>query len=774
MPSARTSPLGAAVLLAGVSLAGPSARADEGQWPPGQLAELDWSALKKMGLELEAKELWRGDGGLMRAAVNYGGCSGAFVSAEGLIATNHHCAYPAIQAASSVEHDYLRDGFLARTKSDELPAKGRSTLSVLRDIRDVTAEVRGAAEGAKSDGARWHAAEAVKKRLVADCEAQGPDLRCEVVEVALGARFELHEAFELRDVRLVYAPPASIGEYGGEVDNWMWPRHTGDFTLLRAYVAPDGASAEHDAANVPYRPAHHLEVSLDGVRDGSFVAILGYPKRTTRYLPAPEVSRAVEQSLPAVIDLYGEWLQILEEAGRADPAVAIQVAALKKGLANRHKNARGMIAGLERLSLVKTRWAEAEAMTRWVEGPGREALRTLPADLGVLSSESRIAFPRDFLLETLSRAPGMVALSIDLARRAREAKKPDLERDQAYMERNAVKLWKAQETRLRDHHRETEARLLAAVLVRAAALPPQRRIHALEPLATADPAQALERARRLYAASALHTPDRARGLFDAADLDAAAARDPLLALGAALAEDIESAEEARRAREGTMRRLAPRWSELLRAVRGGPIYPDANGTLRLSYAQVTGYAQRDGLYATPRTRLAGAVAKHTGADPFDLPAKVLAKAAAAKESRFADPELGDIPLCFLSSGDTTGGNSGSPVIDGRGRLVGLNFDRVWENIAGDFAYAIDRSRNIIVDVRYMLWLLEEVEGATELIAELGVRPGARSAPPSALALTGEPAASACGCREARGSSSSLSLSLAALACLLFLRCRPRG
>lgn len=766
MPPRRSAPrISAALLLA---LVATEARADEGQWTPGQIVELDRDKLAKMGLELQLEQLWGDGGGLMRAAVNLSGCSAAFISPDGLIATNHHCAYGAIQAASSVEHDYLKDGFLARDRAAELPGKGL-TVRVLEKIEDVTAEVLREASELSDDRARAQAIDRARKRLVEACEAPGKGLRCEVAAFYNMGQFQRMVYRELRDVRLVYAPPSAIGEFGGEIDNWMWPRHTGDFTLLRAYTGPGGEAAERAEANVAYKPDAWLRVAHEGVEAGDFIAVLGYPGNTERYLPLAEVERHAAQIFPARIDLYGEWVALLDELGAADPARAIKVAASKKSLANRLKNARGMLAGFAAMDMLGRRRGEEAELEAFVGKPENSRYEQVLPELRKLSQERKDSFPQDFLIEQMPNGPGLLALAIDLVRRAREKAKPDLERSPSYMDRNEKKLWDKLERKVRDFDREVDAHLLASVIARAHALPGGLKLAAFEgmsPGTGTGRAAFLDKARKLLAGSRLAEPGVAKGLFDAADAAALAkSGDPIVQLAVALAPAIEAWEARYETRTGKLSRLGPQYFELLRTVRKGPLYPDANGTLRFSYASIAGYRPREGLIATPQTTLSGQLAKLTGETPFALPEKVLAAAAGARESYWADPHLDDLPINFLSTGDTTGGNSGSPVINGRGEFVGLNFDRVWENIAGDFGYS-ERSRNIVVDVRYLLWLLDKVEDAGPLLTELGLGslraagPRSRARPDGSPAISDAPppphdecskpakSAAACGCASA--------------------------
>jgi len=717
-----------------------TSRAEEGQWMPEQIGELDAEKLDAMGLRLSPSEIWNeDDGGLMKAIVNLSGCSAGFVSSRGLVATNHHCAYAAIQANSSVEHDYLTDGFVAQSLSEELPAKGR-TVKVLESIRDVSAQMRGAIEAAADPVARAKASEDTAKRLVDACEAASEGHRCTVRSFYSGSEFQLFDYLEYEDVRLVFAPPSMVGNFGGEVDNWMWPRHSGDFTLLRVYAGPDGQPAAYAEENEPLEPQRWLQVSPTGVSEGDFVAVMGFPGHTDRYLPLPEVERQLEQVLPAKVDLYGRWIELLEEKGAEDPAVKIKVAATLRGLANVHKNSRGMLDGIRRLGLLERREREDAALATWAESADETYGNVVP-DLSVLSDERRAGFGRDYATSMASRAGNAVAIAIDLVRRAKEKTKPDLERENAYRDRGEDKLWSRMERRLRDHDPGVDEGMLQILVRWVQALPPSERFTDI------DEAQAA----RMLAATKATDPAWVKEAFDAADWDALqGSDDPLIAWARDVVEEIEAYELRSKGREGRELMLGPLYFDMTKAVREGPVYPDANGTLRFSYATVRGYTPRDGLRATPLTTVTGQVAKHTGEDPFDLPQKVRDAAASSSETFWAAPRLGDVPVCFLASGDTTGGNSGSPVVDGQGRWVGLNFDRVWENIAGDFGYAIDRSRNITVDVRYILWLIDDVYGAEALIAEMGLEKEAeagarhRVADPSSESTTTTPPVAAQG------------------------------
>lgn len=736
------------LLALAIPLSSAPAQANEGQWQPRQIPDIHDRA-KRAGLELSAEQLWSDGGGLLRAAVNIGGCTAAFVSAEGLMSTNHHCAYGALQANSSVEHDYLKDGFLAATRADELSAAGK-TVRILDQISDVTAQVQAKLANIEDDRARAKAYDEVRIQLINSCEAAKPHRACQLASVFGNSRFELHEYVELLDLRLVYAPPSAIGEYGGETDNWMWPRHTGDFSLLRAYVGPDGEPAAYSPDNVPYKPAQWLVPSPDGVDEGDFVAILGYPGHTDRYMWGAELERHFGKWLPMRVALYGEWIAILEAGKARDEAVRIKVAALEKSLANRYKNAAGKIAGLERLDLVRARLEEDKRTAL----QGDEAKATID-ELAAISAARSERAAWAFLLENLGYGPRSLAIARELGVWAQQRDKPDAERKPGYRDRDKDKLWTRLEQLAKDHDPQVDVELLASFLAHADALE-GRRIAGFDKLlgkakgAGLDNRQPyLDAAKAALAGSSLTNPVALRKLFD----DGKAigkSKDPMLVLARSLAADMAAFTELDDAERGRLLVVEPRYFELVGKMRGQPLYPDANSTLRFSFAKIQGYKKWDGSEQTCQTDVAGAVAKHQDAGEFDLPDAVLGEASTAPQSRWADRELGDVPIAFLADGDTTGGNSGSPVIDGQGRLIGFNFDRVWENVSGDYAWRPDQSRNVISDARYLYWMLDEVVGGQHLLVELGVadwqppQPAAEQAGPQEP-TPASPAARGCGC-----------------------------
>ncbi len=715
--------LKACAALLAFGLGGASVSADEGQWPPGQVGSLDAVHLKSLGLELGPRRLGLGGAGLFHAVVKLDNCSAALVAPTGLVLTSYGCVEDVLRAAGSSDHDYLESGLLARKQSDELPAPG-STIEVLEDVTDVTRDVLSGAATAHDDAARERAIELASDKQVARCERRHPGRRCRVQRFYLGKEFRLLTLFELRDVRVVYAPPASVGQFGGAVDEGMWPRHAGSFAILRAYVGHDGKPAGYAKDNVPYKPRQWLHLGDQGIAPGDFVATLGYPGRTRRYLPAAELSRYAEQVLPGRVGLYGEWVDALTRQAARSQDIANRIAVHRQQLAERLQAARSLLGAFRRLDLVEQGRRRERRLGAWCSArPDRKRSSDALAVLSQLSTARRARFSRALLLDSVEEGPDLLAVAVDLVRRARARQVPDRQLDSIYSDDSSEKLWRREAPRLARFDAAVDAELMASLVLRARGLAKADRIDALDKLGGGlgdkqRPALVRQLAARIRT-SALSSEKHTRQLFDQADAAALdKSRDPLIVVARGLVDAIERLHEERAAERGTESRIAPAYFDMLRSVQGGPVYPDANGTLRMSFGTVAGYRPEDGLRAEPQTTLSGAVEKATGEKPFDLPRRLLQKASSAGESYWADPDLDDLPVCFLMNTDTVAGDPGGPVIDGQGHLVGIDFDRVRDNVASEFAYSADRSRSIAVDIRYMLWVLDRVDDAGQLLREL--------------------------------------------------------
>jgi hypothetical protein len=668
-----------------------AAFAAEGKWTPQQVLELDPGFLKQQGLELPPERLWdpkRGTG-LLAATISTGGCSAGWISAEGLFITNHHCLFSVLQEHATPQNDVITNGFLARTRDAELRSK-TMRVTIPRRFTDVTAQVLAAIPKSATDAERYRLTERKMNEIVAECEKQ-PNARCKVAAHDGGVQYVLQDTIEVADVRLVYAPPRAVGEFGGEVDNWTWPRHTGDFSIGRAYV--DGK---------PFKPEFFFPLAKEGVQEGDFLMVLGYPGITYRSLTADEMEER-HVWFTARANVYRNWIRILEASTKGNAEGTIAVADLVKTLANRQKNGEGQLAGFRRGSILEKQRAADQAVLQ-----SHAAARDAYAKLGAMANEKKATFDHDFLLDHIRMTaasitptgPKSLVFAVAIAQSARERQKADDARSSVFMQRNIGRVRDKLERDQKSYFPAADKAFLADFVARARALPKAQRIAALESINVDE----------LYAKTKMLDVTERLKMFAETPEQLRARRDPLVDLGFALADEIDAMSERRDTWDGLILRLRPEWRRAVMVHAGRPIAPDANGTLRFTFGHVKGYSPRDGVWMVPQTTLRGIVEKHTNEEPFDVPDKILAAAR----------DHGDVPVAFLADADTTGGNSGSPAVNGRGELVGVNFDRVWENVANDFGYNPDVARNVNADMRYMLWILREVEQATELLGELGI------------------------------------------------------
>ena len=676
---------------------------DEGQWLPTQVRDMDWAALKQRGMEMTKDEFWHPDkGGVLSATVQINGCTASFVSNEGLMVTNHHCGYGAVSALSTPEVNHLRDGFTAASREAELPAPGM-VATVLKRIEDVTDRVHAAQAKATSDLERWQVTQQAIASMVAEGERSEPNTKCSVASFLEGKEYHLYYRTQIRDVRLVYAPPSAIGEFGGDVDNWEWPRHTGDFTFFRAYVAPDGSVRDHDKDNVPFQPDHFLKTATQPIREGDLAIIMGYPGSTQRYKTSAGVATQEGYVFPARLRVLTKAIEVLERAGATNEAMALKVASEKKSLANIQKNAAGMIFGLKNNAVVARKLRE-EAQLIEAAPANAPLLKAMLSDAegeaSVIEKDTNmwfVAVMRDNiqLFDILMRASSTVAgggkiSTRGLAMISGNDIEADLDLVQKPMMRILIEEWSN--------------------------ISPAQRLAGTEMLGSGDQTVI----DTVFATTQMFDGQKRKELFAGGRDAVMASEDPMIVLARGIHEEYQQWLQRRRTREGRKLDIGRRWIAAQESFRGQSFYPDANSTLRVSIAEVKSYEPRDGVHYKPQTTVAGLLQKQTGEAPFNNPKPLLAAAEKRMQSRWVVPHLGDIPVCFLTNGDTTGGNSGSPVVNGRGELIGLNFDRVFENVAGDFGWNPERSRNVVCDFRYVLWVLEEVQPAPNLLKELGV------------------------------------------------------
>jgi hypothetical protein len=688
-------------------------------WVPQQLPEIA-GPLKKAGLKLSPQQLSDLTGDPMGAVVALGGCTASFVSPQGLVVTNHHCAYGAIQLNSTPENNLLTNGFNAATRAQEVSAGPAARVLVTESFDRITDRILADARG-KTGRAFYDAVDAASKAAVAECE-QEAGYRCSVANMYYGTDFYLVKQLELKDIRLVYAPPDAIGSYGDEIDNFMWPRHSGDFAFYRAYVGKDGKPAPFAQDNVPYQPKAFLEVSTDPVAEGDFAMLAGYPGRTYRHRTAAEFADQVQSQLPARIDLYGALIDAIEGAatGNADAGVryASQLASLKNGL----KRAQGELDGLRRSDAVAVKANDEAAMLAWL-APQPDAVATR-ADIDAAQAviaQSHATGERDILFATMHSQTQLLKSALQLQRLAVERLKPDPLRERGYQQRDEALIEASLKQAQRRYDPAVEKAVLAELLARYHKLPADQRIAGVDAVFGSDAAQARAALDALYAGTKLGDEAERLRLLAAPQAEVSASTDPLLQAAAKLLPAELRIEDADKAREGELLRLRPAYMRALigyRESQGRAVYPDANSTLRVSYGKVSSLDPRDGVHYAPLTTVQGIVEKHTGVVPFDAPEPLRDAIAKGDFGSTIDPVLKAQTVNLMTNLDTTGGNSGSPVLDANGRLIGLNFDSNWEAVSASWMYDPRYKRAIHVDVRYLRWLLAKVYPAPQLLEEM--------------------------------------------------------
>ena len=721
------------LLVAGVFVAAalPLA-ADEGMWMPQQIPDLA-RRLRAMGFEGDPSAFSDLTGQPMGAIVSLGGCTASFVSPEGLIVTNHHCVQGSLQYNSTPQKNLLVDGYLAKTREEELSNGPGSRVFVTVFVNEVTDAMTGRIDPKLDDRRRFDLVERRTKERVAACEAGG--LRCRVDSFFGGLRYFEIAQVEIQDVRLVYAPAQGIGNFGGETDNWRWPRHTGDFAFYRAYVGRDGKPAPFSTDNVPYKPAHWLPVQPAGVREGDLVFVVGYPGRTQRHQTYGEVKETTEWAFPRFVRSAEEQIAILEALGKTDPELKIKAAARLRGLNNTLTNRKGQIDGLVKGGILAKKEESEKELAAWIAAdPARQKQYggVLPALAG-LQAESERTRERDAVLASLLMSSSMLSAAHSAHLLSLErAKKEDMEREPEYQERNWTRIREGQERAQRTIDARIDKALLGWAMGRAAALPAGQRMTGLDKLAgltsgmtKADSDMAVaDYLEKLLGGTKMADKGFRLGLLEKAPAEIAATKDPLVDLALALDPLYQENREATKRRQGASIRLRPRYMQALLAKSGSLVAPDANGTLRVTFGVVKGKPGPDGTLWTAFTTLKGVEQKATGEGEFNAPARQLEAIRALRAGRrtpYADPGLGDVPVDFLSTVDTTAGNSGSPTLNGKGELVGLLFDGTYDTIASDFLFDAVNTRSIHADVRDMLWTMAEVDGASHLVREMGVK-----------------------------------------------------
>ncbi|MBV36770.1 MAG: dipeptidyl-peptidase 7 [Rickettsiales bacterium] len=700
--------------------------ADEGMWQPNQLPQIE-DQLKEAGLEIDPKNLTKLTEFPMGAVISLGGCTASFLSPKGLVATNHHCAYGSIQFNSTAENNLLEKGFLAKDFSEELAAAPGSRVYVTTEVTNVTDSINDGLTDKMSGMDRYKAVETKEKSLVADCEAD-EGYRCNVYSFHGGLEYYLIKQMEIRDVRLVYAPSSHIGKYGGDVDNWMWPRHTGDFAFYRAYVGKDGKPADFSKDNVPYEPEHFLKVNANGVAENDFVMVTGYPGRTNRYRTSAEVENQFEWSYPTFRTILHKYIDIIKGNAPEGSDARVKYASTLAGLNNAEKNWGSMIESYGKGDLLERKQKlEAELEAWLLDNPEMkekhgDALAALDALIKEDLKDQAVQMKkwgmnRDTLSGTAAR----------LYRLAIESEKPDAEREPGYQERDLTRIKEGLKRMNRRWDADVEKALYKHFVAVYAELPAKDRVKSYDKYMGISGKFNADKFNRkvddMFAKTKLTDQDVRLSWVGKSVEDFKNSDDPFIQLAVATYDEKHEKELKDKEQSGKFKKLRPQYMAAIidfYKSKGKPVYADANSTLRVTYGNVKGYSPQDGMLATPFTTLEGISAKHTGEEPFNSPQKQLELIKSKTYGEYEDSALNSVQVNFLSTVDTTGGNSGSPTMNANAEFVGLLFDGVYESIIGDWDYNPELNRSIHVSSAYMLWVMEHVDNAQNLIKEMKI------------------------------------------------------
>ena len=694
---------------------------DEGMFP---LSEIPGLNLKDAGLKIGIEEIYNPNGvSLIDALVKVGGCTGSFVSDDGLILTNHHCSFDYVAEASTVENNYLENGFIAGKKELEIPAKGL-TCQITVGYKDVSEFILQASEG-KESAERVDAINKARRKLVEEAQKE-PGIKAEVSEMFIGKTYILFLYKELKDVRLVYVPARAIGEFGGETDNWVWPRHTGDFSFLRAYVAPDGSAKPYSKENIPYKPKKFIKVNPDGVKENDFVFVLGYPGITYRNRPSEFLKLHRDVRLPYMQQVFASVIAKFEELSAQNPDWKLKLDPQIKTMANTEKNFRGKLIGFNKVDIIGQKEREEVELEKFIASDPQ-----LKAKYSGLMAKIKKEYEPLFKVTSLnlfgtvlSRFSTAYQLGELMAEYMSAKLLPDEKRPNIFKAKNKAQLDATINELFTNYIPEADLNHFKIVIADAAKRGELKDNPVLARFITNRPAatEAEEYYRAVTSKTRLLDKENFTKMLEMTPAEFAELKDPLVDMYAEFdAEFTRSGEIAKNA-DGNLNSLLADYIEVKKLYMNRSFIPDANSTLRLTYGYIKGYTPADATYYKPFTTLGGVIEKGLSGNPdYKLLPKLKDLWQKRDYGRFKDVDLDDLPVAMLYNLDTTGGNSGSPVLDAWGRLIGLNFDRAFGATINDYAWNQDYSRSIGVDIRYVLWNVQKVGGAPWLLDELGVK-----------------------------------------------------
>lgn len=698
-------------------------RADEGMWIPLLIEKYNIKIMQEKGFKLTAEEIYSVNRACMKDAIVIfgGGCTGEMISPEGLLITNHHCGYGQIQRHSTLEHDYLTNGFWAMSREEELPNPGL-TVTFLKRMEDVTEQVlKGVTESMSPDERdrviNQNISEIRRKAV------EGTDYSAVVRPFFMGNQYFLFVNETFRDVRLVGAPPSAIGKFGGETDNWIWPRHTGDFSLFRVYADKNNKPADYSKDNVPYKPAYYFPISLKGVKEGDFTMVFGYPGSTSQYVPSFHIDMVKNYLNPKMIEIRTKKIDIMEAAMASDPLVRIQYSAKKSGIANSWKRWIGENQGLEKMNVIARKQEYEKRFTEWVNQDKSRVERygnILPRYRELYEKFREYYFVNNYTNEVVNGIDAIgISRNINQLISLYEAD-AEPERIKEVKER----LVSDAESIFRDYDLPTDQKLFVAMmemygknLEERWLAPEYKRIREM---CKGDFGSL---AGKIYPKSPFTSRERFISFVNGFSKNSIKkAKNDIFYL---LANDI--ADFLSRNVRDELTRINSEIQQLNRIYMAAQMefepdrvfYPDANSTLRVTYGQVKGYFSRDAVYFTHYTTLKGIMEKdNPEIYDYNVPEKLRELYRKRDFGRYTQD--GEVPVCFIANNHTTGGNSGSPVINAEGHLIGVNFDRAWEGVASDMAFNPEQSRNISLDIRYALFIIDKFAGAGYLLKEMTI------------------------------------------------------
>lgn len=694
---------------------------DEGMFP---LSDLNRAGLKKAGLKISEKDIYNpGQVSLVDALVQVSGCSGSFVSSNGLIITNHHCAFSAVQLASTPAHNYLENGFVAYSQEHEIEARGL-TIRITESYEDVSSEILNAVAQISDPVERINVINRKREEIARNAEKQDPSIKAEVSEMFMGKSYVLFKYRTIEDVRLVYVPRQDIGEFGGETDNWVWPRHTGDFSFLRAYVAPDGSSAKYAKNNVPYKPKKHLKVNPKGVEENDFVFILGYPGRTFRHRPAQYIQYQQQFLLPYTSELYDFQNQQMLLAGKNDKATELALATRIKRNANVLKNYRGKLKGLRNIDLIQSKQQEDLALSQFITSkPDLKAkYATLMEDIDqhyklVFSDAQRELWFNNFY--TGIRSFQIASLINDF--KDILDKQSGTSSKQQFFDSNITRFKQQLDGIYESYNSQADQNIAEHMFAQAYVFKDKNVINAIASKNFTDAESA-----GLYIKTAIresklsHKEDLYERVLKSVG-SLSAYKDELLSFQQKVEKEMEPFRQEQKRREGVLNRLMGDYVAVKEVYQSKNFIPDANSTLRLTYGNIKGYSPADATYMKPFTTVKGLIEKgNSGNIEFRYPQAIKQAWLSKNFGAYSKSDLKDVPVNILYNMDTTGGNSGSPIMNAYGELIGVNFDRAYDATINDFAWNESYSRSIGVDIRYVLWIADKIDNAQFILKEMGI------------------------------------------------------